>query len=98
MRKIELKKDIVEEIGEQLKWYSHVMQLQDDKSIKQIMKWNPTETRKCGRSNITWNGGVIIIMEKTKINNKESLDQDMWKRKVLSLYADEICIYTEIFL
>jgi hypothetical protein len=61
------------------------MRLQDDKLLKQIVKWNPTGTRKRGRPNITWNEEVKINMDKRYINDKGWLHRYTWRRKVMGL-------------
>jgi hypothetical protein len=61
------------------------MQLQNDKLVKETVKWKPNWTRKHTRPNITRYNGVRINMEKRKINDDDWLDKDMWKREVLGL-------------
>jgi hypothetical protein len=75
---MELKKDIVREIeGKQHRWYSHVMQLQDEKLVKQIVKWNQTGTRKHSRPSFIWTEEVRISMEKRSINDDKWQDQTL---------------------
>jgi hypothetical protein len=63
--KIEIKKDIVQEIEEkQFKKCGHDMRFQDDKLIKRIVKWNPTGTSERCRCNVTQNEGVRSSTEK----------------------------------
>jgi hypothetical protein len=69
----------------QFRWYSHVMRLQDDKSVKRIVKWNPTGTRKRGRPKVTWNEGDRTNMKKTNINDEEWLGRGKRKGKALFL-------------
>lgn len=59
------------------------------------MKWNPSATRKGGR---TWKKGITINRVKRNTNDEDRPHRDTWKRRVLGLQVDENCIRTEIFL
>jgi hypothetical protein len=84
--KVELQKDTVQGIDEQqLRWYGRVTRLQDDKLVKQIVKWNQIGTTKSSKPNTTWKDGGRINVEKEIYRNEEWLDRDMWKRKVSGL-------------
>jgi hypothetical protein len=57
--KMGLKKDILQEIeGQQLRWYGHVMRVEDCKIARQVAECNPQGIRRRGRSVSTWKDGI----------------------------------------
>jgi hypothetical protein len=56
--KMRIKKDILQEIGQQLIWYGHIMRMEDCRISRQVAEWNPQGIRRRGRPIITWNEGI----------------------------------------
>jgi hypothetical protein len=39
-----MKKDILQKIEQQLRWYSHVMQMEDCRIARQVAEWTPQQS------------------------------------------------------
>jgi hypothetical protein len=84
--KMEMKKDILQEVEEQqLRWYGHVMGMEDCKIERQVAEWNPQGKRRCGRPVNTWKEGIRDSMQRRNLKDEECFDQELWKKKIMSL-------------
>jgi hypothetical protein len=53
--KIGMKKDILQGIEkQQLRWYGHVMRMEDCRIARHVAEWNPEGKRRRGRPVNTW--------------------------------------------
>jgi hypothetical protein len=81
-----MKKDILQEIEEQqLRWYGHVMRMEDCRIAKQVAEWNPQGKRRRGRPFNTWKGGIRDSMQKGNLNEEDCLDRELWRKTIVSL-------------
>jgi hypothetical protein len=58
--------------------------MEDNKNIKAIMKWNPTDRRSCGRPKTRWKNYVEADLRAMKITSwKTSVEDKLaWKKIV----------------
>jgi hypothetical protein len=84
--KMGLKKDILQEIEEQkLRWYGHVMRMEDSKIARQVSEWNPQGKRRRGRPFNTWKDGIRDGMQRRNLKDEECFDRELWRKKIMSL-------------
>jgi hypothetical protein len=96
--KLGMKKNILQEIEEQqLRWYGHVMRMDDCRTARQVADWNPQGKRRRGRPVNTWKDGIRDSMQRRKLKDKECFDREIGERK-LCLQVEENCVFTEKFL
>jgi hypothetical protein len=70
--KMGLKKDILQEIAEQqLRWYGHVMQMDDCRIARQVAEWNPQGKKRRGRPVSTCKDGIRESMQRGNLKDKE---------------------------
>jgi hypothetical protein len=80
-----IKENIVQFIKSQrLAWYGHVNRTENNKNVKVIMKWNPTDRRSCGRPKTRWKDDVEADLRAMKITNWRIRIEDKlaWKKIV----------------
>jgi abortive infection bacteriophage resistance protein len=53
--------------------------------VKQVAEWNPQGKRKRGRPINTWKDGIRESMKRREIKDKEFMNRDLWRRKIMSL-------------
>jgi hypothetical protein len=70
--------------SQRLAWYGHVNRIEDNKNVKAIMKWNPTDRRSCGRPKTRWKDDVEADLRAMKITNWRTRIEDKlaWKKIV----------------
>jgi hypothetical protein len=76
------KENIVRFIKSQRRaWYGHLNRMEDNKNVKAIMKWNPTDRRSRGRPKIRWKDDVDADLRAMKITNWRTRIEDKlaWK-------------------
>jgi hypothetical protein len=84
-QKMGMKKDILQEIEEQqLRWYGHVMRMDDCRTARRVAHWNPQGKRRCGRPANTWNGG-ISSMQRRNLKDEECFDREIGRTEIMSL-------------
>jgi hypothetical protein len=72
-----MKKDILQEIEQQLRWYGHVMRMDDCRTARQAAHWNPQGKRRRGRPVNTWKDGVRESMQRRNLKDEECFDRDL---------------------
>jgi hypothetical protein len=81
-----MRKDILQEIEEQqLRWYGHVMRMDDCRTARQVAHWNPQGKRRRGRPVNTWKDGIRDSMQRGNLKDEECFDREIWKTKNMSL-------------
>jgi hypothetical protein len=84
--KIGMKKDILQEIEEQqLRWYGHVMRLDDCRTARQVAHWNPQGKRRRRRPVNTWKDGIRESMQRRNLKDEECFVRVIWRTKIMSL-------------
>ena len=70
--------------SQRLAWYGHVNRMEDNKNVKAIMKWNPTDRRSRGRPKTRWKDDVEAGLRAMKITKwKTSVEDKLaWKQIV----------------
>ena len=86
---------LLEEIERnKLRWYGHVMRMNEDKRPKKYLKWRPEGKRPVGRPRKRWIEGVEAAMERRGTSRREVeedekyMDRSNWRRFLKSLPAD----------
>jgi hypothetical protein len=80
-----IRKNIVQEIEEQLRWYGHVKRKEEGKIVKHFAEWNPQGKRKRGRPIDTLKDGIRDSMKRREFKNEGYMDRDLWRIKIMSL-------------
>jgi hypothetical protein len=81
-----MKKNIVWEIYEQqLKWYSHVMQMENFGIARQVAEWNPQGKQRHSRSVNILKDGFRDSMQSRNLKDEECFDQELWRKNIMSL-------------
>jgi hypothetical protein len=64
--------------------YGHVNRMEDNKNVKAVIKWNPTDRRSRGRPKIRWKDDVEADLRAMKITNWRTRIEDKlaWKKNV----------------
>jgi hypothetical protein len=70
--------------SQRLAWYGHVNRMEDNKNVKALMKWNPTDRRSRGRPKTRWKDAVEVDLRAIKITNWRTRTEDKlaWKKIV----------------
>jgi hypothetical protein len=86
--KMGMKKDILHETEEQqLRWYSHVVRMEDCGIARQVAEWNPQ-----GRPVNTWKDGIRGNMQRTNLKDGECFDRELWRKKIM-FGVEENCVH-----
>jgi hypothetical protein len=81
-----LKNDILQEIEEQqLRWYGHVMRMEDCKIARQAAEWNPQGKRRRGGPVNTRKDGIRDSIQRRNLKHEECFDRELWRKKFMSL-------------
>jgi hypothetical protein len=89
--------DMLQEMEEQqLRWYGHIMRMEDCKIARQIAEWNPQGKRRCGRPVTTWKDGIRDIMQGRNVKDEGCFDCELWKKKIMPLDWGKLCIHQKI--
>jgi hypothetical protein len=81
-----MQKDILQEIEEQqLRWYGHVMRMDDHRTARQVAHWNPQGKRRRGRPVNTWKDGIRESMQRRNLKDEECFDREIGRTKIMSL-------------
>jgi hypothetical protein len=84
--KMGMKKDILREIEEQqLRWYGHIMRMDDCGTAMQVADWNPQGKRRHGRPVNTWKDGIRDSMQRRNLKDEGCFDREIWRKKMMSL-------------
>ena len=62
--------------SQRLAWHGHVNRMEDNKNVKAIMKWNPTDRRSRGRPKTRWKDDVEADLRAMKITNWRTRIED----------------------
>jgi hypothetical protein len=64
--------------SQRLAWYDNVNRMEDNKNVKAILKWNPTDRRSSGRPKTRWKDDVEADLRAMKITNwKKSIEDKL---------------------
>jgi hypothetical protein len=92
-----MEKDILQEIEEhQLRWYGHVMRMEDCRTAELVAEWNPKGKRRRGRAVSTWKGGIRDSMQRRNIKDKEYFGRELLKKKKYVSWLRKtvyVCVY-----
>jgi hypothetical protein len=73
--KVVMKKDILQKVEEQqLRWYGHMMQMEDYRIARQVAEWNLQGKRRCSRPVNTWKDGIRHSMQRWNPKGVECFD------------------------
>jgi hypothetical protein len=66
-------------IKQQLRWYGHVMGMEDCRTATQVAEWNPQGERRRSRPVNTWKDGIRDSTQRRNFKDKECFDQELWE-------------------
>ena len=70
--------------SQRLAWYGHINRMEDNRNVKAIINWNPTDRRLRGRPKTRWKDDVEIDLHAVKITEwkKRAEVKLIWKKIV----------------
>jgi hypothetical protein len=95
--KLGLKKDILQETEQLLRWYGRVMRMEDCRIARQVAEWNPQGKRRRDRPVSTWKDGITEVCKEGTSGMKNVSIVSSGGRK-LCLWFEENCAPTGKFL
>jgi hypothetical protein len=64
-----------------LKWYGHVLRMEDNAWPKRIMTWSPEERRKRrGRPEMKWEREVERVMKQKNLIPEDAVNRKLWRK------------------
>jgi hypothetical protein len=71
--------------------------MEDCRIARQVAEWNPQGKGSRGRPVSTRKDGIRNSMQRRNLKDEECSQQDLW-RKIICLWVEENCVFTENFL
>lgn len=65
-----------------LKWFGHLLRMEDTRWPKRLFYWTPPGKRKKGRPRRSWNEGVRTAMRERDLDEDTAYDREAWRRGV----------------
>lgn len=65
-----------------LRWFGHLMRMNDNRWPKRVFCWMPPGRRKRGRPRRSWNEGIRKEMDRRQLNEEMTQDRKAWKREL----------------
>ncbi|XP_030761519.1 uncharacterized protein LOC115886486 [Sitophilus oryzae] len=65
-----------------LRWFRHLMRMEDTRWPKRVFKWSPTGRHKRGRPRRSWNDGIRQAMRDRNIEEDLVYDRDGWRLRL----------------
>lgn len=65
-----------------LRWFGHLMRMEDTRWPKRVFKWSPTGRNKRGRPRRSWNDGIRQAMRDRNIEEDLVYDRDGWRLRL----------------
>ncbi|XP_030752232.1 uncharacterized protein LOC115879476 [Sitophilus oryzae] len=65
-----------------LRWFGHLMRMEDTRWPKRVFKWSPTGGNKRGRPRRSWNDGIRQAMRDRNIEEDLVYDRDGWRLRL----------------
>jgi hypothetical protein len=76
--KIRMKKGILQEIEEEkLRWYGHVVRMEDSRIARQVAELKPQGNRRRGEPVNTWKGGFKDSLQRGNFKDEECFDRQL---------------------
>jgi hypothetical protein len=66
-----------------LKWYGHVLRMEDNGEPKRIMTWSPEGRRRRrirGRPEMKWEREVERVMKQKNLTPKDAVNRQLWRK------------------
>jgi hypothetical protein len=61
-----------------LRWYGHVLRMEDNGWSKRIMTWSPEERRR--RPKMNWERKVEKVMKQKNLTPEDALNRQLWRK------------------
>ena len=75
-----------------VRWYGHVIRMNDDNVLKKAMMMEVNGKRKRGRPKLTWRRQVEESVKKVGLKIEEAADRTRWKEGVRAIAEGMRCI------
>ena len=66
----------------QLKWYGHLLRIEDSRWPKKIYQWTPHGRRRRGRPEQSWRNQVMDFMRNRNLEEDMAEDRHLWRLEV----------------
>jgi hypothetical protein len=63
-----------------LKWYGHVLRMEDNRWPKQIMTWSLEGRRRRGRSEMVCEREMERLMKQKNLTPEDAVNRQLWRR------------------
>ena len=78
--KMSAQETVIERIEKKsLRWFGHLLRMNDERLPKQIFIWKPPGRRKRGRPRRSWNEGIRRAMRERNLEEDMAFDRDIWR-------------------
>jgi hypothetical protein len=64
-----------------LKWYAHVVGMEDKRWPKRIMTWSPGERRRRGRNELKWGKEREAVMNQKNLTSDDTINRQLCRIK-----------------
>lgn len=62
-----------------LKWFGHLLRMDENRWPQRIFKWTPPGRRKRGRPRRSWNEGMRKAMQRHGLEEEDALNRNRWR-------------------
>lgn len=62
-----------------LKWFGHLLRMDDQRWPKKLLKWKPPGRKKRGRPRLSWNDTIRKAMEHRDLEEEDAQDRNRWR-------------------
>jgi hypothetical protein len=93
--KMGMTEDILQKIEQQLRWYGHVMRMEDCRIARQVAERNPQGKMRRGKVS-TWKDGIRDNAQRRNLIDEECVDRELWREKIFGV--EENCVFTEPYI
>ncbi|KAK4876924.1 hypothetical protein RN001_009430 [Aquatica leii] len=82
-RTMEVTETIIERIEKRsLKWFGHILRMEENKWPKRLFAWKPTGKNKKSRARCSWNDGIRKAMRDRDLKEDVAYNRKAWKLEV----------------
>jgi hypothetical protein len=75
-----------------LKWYRHVVRMEDNRWPERKMTWSPERRRRRGRLEIKWEQEVERVMKQRSLISDDAVSWQLWRLKTGNRWTTETLI------
>jgi hypothetical protein len=70
-----------------LKWYRHLLRMEDNKWLKRITTWRKEGRRRRGRPKVKWDKEIERVIKHRNLTSDEAINRQIWRLKTSSRWT-----------